>query len=105
MSSVLFSRCRVFDGRRADLIETLDVLVEDGRIKELSDRPIRATADRTIPVNGRTLMPGLIDAHWHVVAADVKSHCPCLGRDGAKTQTRSLPGRRAHPGHARAMCR
>ena len=29
MSSVLFSRCRVFDGRRADLIETLDVLVED----------------------------------------------------------------------------
>jgi imidazolonepropionase-like amidohydrolase len=71
MSSVLFSRCRVFDGRRADLIETLDVLVEDGRIKELSDRPIRATADRTIPVNGRTLMPGLIDAHWHVVAADV----------------------------------
>jgi imidazolonepropionase-like amidohydrolase len=61
----------MFDGQRPELIETVDVLVEDGRIKEVSDRPIRASAARTIPVNGRTLMPGLIDAHWHVVAADV----------------------------------
>jgi imidazolonepropionase-like amidohydrolase len=71
MPSVLFSRCRVFDGRRPELLETLDVLVEDGRIKEVSDQPIRTGAARIIPVNGRTLMPGLIDAHWHVVAADV----------------------------------
>ncbi len=69
--SVLFSRCRVFDGHGSELSETVDVLVEDGRIKEMSDRPIRTSAARVLPVNGRTLMPGLIDAHWHVVAADV----------------------------------
>jgi imidazolonepropionase-like amidohydrolase len=71
MASVLFSRCQVFDGRQPRVLEGIDVLVEDGRIKEVSDRPIRAAAAHVVPVNGRTLMPGLIDAHWHVVAADV----------------------------------
>jgi len=71
MTTVLFSQCRVFDGHAPELQEPLDVLVEDGRIKEVSDRPIRTATARVIPVNGRTLMPGLIDAHWHVVAADV----------------------------------
>jgi imidazolonepropionase-like amidohydrolase len=70
MPSVLFSRCRVFDGQTPDLRE-LDVLVEGGRIQEVSERPIRATGAQIVPVNGRTLMPGLIDAHWHAVAADV----------------------------------
>ena len=71
MANVLFSRCHVFDGRQPRLLESVDVLVEDGRIKEVSDRPIRTAAAQVVPVNGRTLMPGLIDAHWHVVAADV----------------------------------
>jgi imidazolonepropionase-like amidohydrolase len=71
MPTSLFSRCRVFDGRTPELLETLDVLVEGGRIKEVSDQPIRTGTARILPVNGRTLMPGLIDAHWHAVAADV----------------------------------
>jgi imidazolonepropionase-like amidohydrolase len=71
MPSILFSRCRVFDGRTPELLEPRDVLVEDGRIKEVSDTPIRAASAHVVPVDGRTLMPGLIDAHWHVVAADV----------------------------------
>jgi imidazolonepropionase-like amidohydrolase len=54
----------VFDGRTPELLETLDVLVEGGRIKEVSDQPIRTGTARILPVNGRTLMPGLIDAHW-----------------------------------------
>jgi imidazolonepropionase-like amidohydrolase len=71
MPNVLFSRCHVFDGRQPHLLESLDVLVEDGRIKEVSDRPIRTTTAHVVSVNGRTLMPGLIDAHWHAMAADV----------------------------------
>src|SRR5262245_60994539 len=71
MHSVLFSRCHIFDGRRPELLENMDVLVEDGRIKEVSERPIHAATAQVVPVNGRTLMPGLIDAHWHAVAADV----------------------------------
>jgi imidazolonepropionase-like amidohydrolase len=71
METILFSRCRVFDGHSPELLETFDVLVEDGRIKEVSDRPIQTDSARVVPVKGRTLMPGLIDAHWHAVAADV----------------------------------
>ena len=35
MANVLFSRCHVFDGRQPRLLEGVDVLVEDGRIKEV----------------------------------------------------------------------
>lgn len=71
MDSILFSRCRVFDGHTPELRETFDVLIEGGRIKEISDRPIHTRTARVVPVSGRTLMPGLIDAHWHALAADV----------------------------------
>jgi imidazolonepropionase-like amidohydrolase len=47
------------------------VLVEDGRIKEVSDRPIAAASARRLDLRGRTLMPGLIDAHVHVIASEV----------------------------------
>jgi imidazolonepropionase-like amidohydrolase len=41
------------------------VLVEADRIVEVSDRPIRAAGALRIDARGRTLMPGLIDAHVH----------------------------------------
>jgi imidazolonepropionase-like amidohydrolase len=44
--------------------------VEDERIKEVSDRPIACAGAETIDLAGRTLMPGLIDAHVHVIAVD-----------------------------------
>jgi imidazolonepropionase-like amidohydrolase len=42
-------------------------LVEGDRIVEVSDRPIQGSADVRIDVGGRTLMPGLIDAHVHAI--------------------------------------
>lgn len=45
-----------------------DVLVEDGRIKEVSDTAITAADARVIDAGGRVLSPGLCDAHVHVVA-------------------------------------
>src|SRR5438876_1174056 len=46
------------------------VLVEGGHIREVSDRPITGAAAETIDLRGRTLMPGLIDAHVHALAVD-----------------------------------
>jgi imidazolonepropionase-like amidohydrolase len=43
------------------------VLVEDDRIVEVSERTIASDKARRIDVGGRTLMPGLIDAHVHAV--------------------------------------
>jgi len=69
MPTIAFSNARVFDGVNEACPEGMSVLVEGDRIREVSDRPVKA--DRTIDCGGRTLMPGLIDAHFHAYACDV----------------------------------
>jgi imidazolonepropionase-like amidohydrolase len=71
MPSVLFRNAALLDPLQAELREGYDVLVEDAIIKEVSDRPLQANADRSIDLNGRTLMPGLIDLHAHAVAIEL----------------------------------
>ena len=70
MPATLFRNFRLFDGLSDSLAEGLEVLVEGGRIKEVSDRPIAAASARVIDAGGRTLMPGLIDAHIHAYGVD-----------------------------------
>lgn len=74
MTAVLFKNARVFDGFSQECPEGMDVLIEDGLIRELSDKPINVSIAHTIDVAGRTLMPGLIDAHIHAYACDVNFH-------------------------------
>jgi imidazolonepropionase-like amidohydrolase len=70
MAAVIFANCAVLDGTRSERREDHHVLVENGRIREVSDRPLDSAAAETVDLRGRTLMPGLIDAHVHVVAVD-----------------------------------
>jgi imidazolonepropionase-like amidohydrolase len=67
----LFRNAQLFNGIDAECADGIDVLVEDGLIREVSDRPLQSAAAHVIDVQGRTLMPGLIDAHVHVYASDV----------------------------------
>jgi imidazolonepropionase-like amidohydrolase len=71
MPAVLFKNARVFDGTNADCAEGMNLLVADGLIRELTSQPITAPDAQVIDVAGRTLMPGLIDAHIHAFASDV----------------------------------
>ena len=68
MATILFHDCRLIDGIVPESREGFDVLIEGERIKEVADRPIKATGAQRIALGGRTLMPGLIDAHVHVTA-------------------------------------
>lgn len=68
MSTILLHNCAVFDGHGDDLMPGLDVLVVDDRIEEISAQPIKSASAQVIDVGGRTLLPGLIDAHVHVFA-------------------------------------
>ena len=70
MTSVLFRNGALLDPLQPELIPGHEVLVEDGRIKEVSDRPIKAASARVIDLKGKTLMPGLIDLHVHVIAVE-----------------------------------
>src|SRR6202047_4364370 len=70
MATIIFANCAVLDGTRKERREDHHVLVEGDRVREVSDRPIMSTAAETIDLHGRPLMPGLIDAHVHVLAVD-----------------------------------
>ncbi len=70
MSLLLLREALLWDGSGRAPMDGAQVLVEDGRIKEVADGPITATGAQTIDLAGRFLMPGLIDAHFHAVAAD-----------------------------------
>jgi imidazolonepropionase-like amidohydrolase len=61
----LFRNARVFDGTR--VLERHDVLVENGRIARVG-RGLRAPGGtQVIDATGKTLLPGLIDAHTHTM--------------------------------------
>jgi imidazolonepropionase-like amidohydrolase len=67
-TAVLFENVRVFNGKSPNLSGLMNVLVEGNTIKAMSTTPIAAPAGATvIQGNGRTLMPGLIDVHVHMV--------------------------------------
>jgi imidazolonepropionase-like amidohydrolase len=59
---------RIFDGTSDALSAATNVLVRGNTIEKISREPIAtdpAANTRTIAGEGRTLMPGLIDMHWH----------------------------------------
>lgn len=63
----LFTNVHVFDGVNEKRIENANVLIEGNLIKQISTAKIDAPGATTIDGAGRTLMPGLIDAHWHTM--------------------------------------
>ena len=68
MAQLLFENCALMDTRAGEVREGHHVLVENDRIVEVSERPISAPNAGRIDVRGRTLMPGMIDAHVHSTA-------------------------------------
>lgn len=70
----VFENVRVFDGTSSELSEPLNVLVRDKVIERISQDPIptdRSATTTLIDGEGRTLMPGLIDAHTHLVMGSI----------------------------------
>jgi imidazolonepropionase-like amidohydrolase len=67
---VIFDNVRVFNGINGTLSGPTNVLVSGNIIKTISGASIAAPVGTTtlrIDGNGRTLMPGLIDMHWHTM--------------------------------------
>lgn len=62
---ILFENVRIFDGVSGDLSPASRVLVHGNVIEKISRDKVDADGARVIDGGGRTLMPGLIDMHWH----------------------------------------
>jgi imidazolonepropionase-like amidohydrolase len=66
--STLFQNVRIFDGKSGSLSAPSNVLVKGTTIERISAAPIVADPAITVVAGGgRTLMPGLIDNHWHAM--------------------------------------
>jgi imidazolonepropionase-like amidohydrolase len=67
---VLFENVRIFNGKSDTLSEAMNVLVRGNTINKISRAPIPidfSANTKLIDGGGRTLMPGLIDMHWHTM--------------------------------------
>lgn len=62
----------IFDGKTEKLNKNMNVLVKDNLIETVSDEPLAIIQTDNVTMidgGGRTLIPGLIDAHWHALFA------------------------------------
>lgn len=67
---LLITNANVWDGTSEELMPQLNVLVENNLIKQISAEPIavnRSANATIIDAGGKTLMPGLIDMHTHIM--------------------------------------
>lgn len=67
ITQILIKNVNIFDGKNAKLAMGQDVLIEANLIKSIG-KNLKANKDaNTIDGGGRTLMPGLIDMHTHLM--------------------------------------
>lgn len=68
---ILFTNVHVFNGKDEERLMNANVLVEGRLIKAISTEDLAAQDAIVIDGKGRTLMPGLIDMHWHSAYASI----------------------------------
>src|SRR5262245_34808059 len=66
-TATLFKNVKVFDGKSDKLTASTSVLVVGNKIEKIGGDIAAPEKATVIDADGRTLMPGLIDAHWHAM--------------------------------------
>jgi len=64
-TTILFQNANVFNGVDKNINRGVDILIEDGLITSIGPDLVAPEGARTIDASGHTMIPGLIDAHWH----------------------------------------
>ncbi len=70
LEGVLFQNVRVFDGRNDRLSASTSVLIEGNLVRAVGSGARATSGVQVIEGGGRTLMPGLIDAHVHLAITE-----------------------------------
>ncbi|MGL4356723.1 MAG: amidohydrolase family protein [Aeromonas popoffii] len=68
-ATTLFQNVRIFDGQSGRVTGPSDVLVRGNHIERIAVNQPSEPGAMLIKGQGRTLMPGLIDMHWHSMLA------------------------------------
>jgi imidazolonepropionase-like amidohydrolase len=64
-SVILITNANIFDGVDDDLIEGADILIEGHLVKQIASDIQAPAGAEVIDAGGKTVIPGLIDMHWH----------------------------------------
>lgn len=68
MTALILRNAAILSVDLGELIDHQEILVEDGRIRQVAESVPAVPGAEIIDVGGRTVMPGLIDLHVHVTA-------------------------------------
>jgi imidazolonepropionase-like amidohydrolase len=71
MTQFLFRNFALLEPDAGELQNGFELLVEGDKVKEVSGKPIKAANADVVDCGGRTMMPGLIDSHVHVILSEV----------------------------------
>ena len=71
MTCLVFTNARLVDGTGSEPREGITLVTDGDRIVDIGTGPPPASAEQIVDCAGRTLLPGLIDAHVHIGAIDV----------------------------------
>ncbi len=70
-AQTLFTNFALLEPTFGEIRGGYQLLIEDDKVKELSEKPIKAKDAVRIDCGKRTLMPGLIDSHVHAIHSEV----------------------------------
>ncbi len=94
-SALMVQDVRVFDGAR--VWERVNVAVVDGRIAEVGPKVHAPKGAVVVDGRGKTLLPGLIDAHFHTLGPEALQAALTFGVTTVLDMF-SLPGNKGKPG-------
>ncbi|MCA1757275.1 MAG: amidohydrolase family protein [Bacteroidales bacterium] len=87
---LILTNARLIDGTGADAMEDVTIIISGSRIQEITTERVRAGRnDRVVDMEGKTVLPGLIDAHFHMNYPDFSDKPPLLNE--AICAYRSVP--------------
>ncbi len=78
MPRIILQNAALLDAAARERREGMSVLIEDDRIRGVEERIRAVGSDHVIDLAGRTLMPGLIDAHVHAIGVTTDLHALAL---------------------------
>jgi imidazolonepropionase-like amidohydrolase len=71
MAQLLFRNFKLLEPEVGALQDGVELLIEGDTVKEVSEHSIKAPDADVVDCGGRTVMPGLIDSHVHVMLSEV----------------------------------
>ena len=67
VNKILITNVKIFDGKSEKLTSAMDVLIEDNKIAKIENDIKAPKGAKVIDGNGKTMTPGFIDTHAHVM--------------------------------------